>query len=269
MRYSLTWMSALLICGCLGGTKPDLLEARLREQQDHLVAAERRIELAQTELQRVRREADQLRSELARSGKAVMAAEYTESLVRASKLQINSLLSGGLNRDDQPGDDALVAYLSLVDDDGEVIKLPGAIQLTLIDPALPEPSRQIGQWRFTAEECRTKWTRGFTGAGYQFTVPIDQPLSHEQQVLNVRMTTSDNRVFEASAMLRVRPSIDGQDSGGTPLLLDDINSPPPPAAASNVGPAGFDDEPDLRTQQAKPAVQESTNWMKDDFPQRR
>src|SRR5579871_2903820 len=151
MRLALTWMSALLLCGCLSRGKTDLLQARLREQQEHVTQMERQIASTQADLKRSQRDAEQLRAELARSGKQVIPAEYSESLMRVRKLQINSLMSGGLNRDDRPGDDALVALISLVDDDSETVKLPGAVDLTLIDPALPEANRQIGKWHFSPE----------------------------------------------------------------------------------------------------------------------
>ncbi|MBS0206442.1 MAG: hypothetical protein JSS49_26430 [Planctomycetes bacterium] len=279
MRVALTWMSALVLCGCLGRAKPDLLQARLREQQERVVEVERRMEAAQADLQRARRESDQLRAELARSGKQVMAAEYTESLIRASKLQINSMLSGGLNRDSQPGDDAVVAFFALTDDDGEVVKLPGAVELTLLDPSLPEPSRQVGQWRFTAEECRSKWTRGFTGSGFQFTVPLDQPVQHDQLVLNAKLTTVDNRIFDSSQLVRVTVA-DGRETVGRvpnsdelpPQPLDDINDPPPAAGDPTAGEprqANWADDDDPAPQKPQvPSVEDSTNWMKDDFPKR-
>jgi outer membrane murein-binding lipoprotein Lpp len=283
MRIMLTWMSALMLCGCLGRAKPDLLQARLREQQEYVVDVERRMEAAQSDLQQARREAEQLRAEIARSGKRVVAAEYTESLVRASKLQINSLMTGGLNRDDKPGDDALVAYLCLVDDDGEAIKLPGTVQLTLLDPSLPEPSRQIGYWQFTAEECRSKWTRGFTGAGYQFTVPLDQPSRSEQLVLNAKLTTADDRVFDATQLVRVGTGSEAVESRGRvpvpadePGPLDDINDPPPAPVDSTAGsatlngPASDWEDPVSGTGQTpNGAILDSTNWTRDAIPQRR
>lgn len=277
MRLVLTWMSALMFCGCLARGNSDLLQARLREQQEHTVEVERKMEAAQADLQRARRESEQLRAELARSGKRVVAAEYTESLVRASKLQINSLVSGGLNRDDRPGDDAVVAYISLVDDDGESIKLPGTVELTLLDPSLPEPSRQIGHWRFSADECRSKWTRGFAGSGFQFTVQLEDPVLHEQLVLNAKLTTADNRVFDASQIIRVgtgaasevRARIPTADA--VPLPLDDINDPPPPAGEAEAGTSKVSDwgEPTGALTHGTAPIPDSTNWTKDDFPARR
>lgn len=279
MRVALTWMSALLLCGCLGRAKPDLLQARLREQQERVVEVERRMEAAQADLERARRESEQLRAELARTGKQVMAAEYTESLIRASKLQINPLLSGGLNRDSQPGDDALVAFFALTDDDGEVVKLPGTVELTLLDPSLPEPTRQVGQWRFTAEECRSKWTRGFTGSGYQFTVPLDQPIQHDQLVLHAKLTTADKRIFDASQLVRVSRSEGSETVGRVPSSeqvprqpLDDVNDPPPPAgdpAAGRPRQANWTEDDVSPTGKSNVVpVRDSTSWMKDDFPKR-
>lgn len=279
MRVALTWMSALMLCGCLGRAKPDILQARLREQQQYVAEVERKMEVAEADLKKARREAEQLRVELARSGKQVISAERSEAIVRANKLQINSLVSGGLNRDDQPGDDAVVASLVLVDDDGEPIKLPGNIELTLFDPSQPEPSRQVGKWQFTAEECRKMWTRGFTGAGYQFTVPLEQGVQNEQLVLHVKFSAAD-RVFDSSQLIRVSAASPGEltarASGreAEPLPLDDINDPPPPAVRAT---SGFeqDSSPNLpewsQPSQASgtATLRESTNWTKDAVPQRR
>jgi len=277
MRLVLTWMSALVLCGCLARGNSDLLQARLREQQEHTAEVERRMDAAQADLQRARRESEQLRAELAKSGKRVVAAEYTESLVRASKLQINSLVSGGLNRDNRPGDDALVAYISLVDDDGESIKLPGSVELTLLDPSLPEPSRQIGHWRFSADECRNKWTRGFAGSGFQFTVPLEESVLHEQLVLNAKLTTADSRVFDASQLVRVATGSEPQvrtripTADAVPLPLDDINDPPPPAGDTEAGAAKLSDwgDPTEELPRKQAPILDSTSWSKDAFPQRR
>lgn len=277
MRLMLTWMSALILCGCLGRAKPDLLQARLRAEQERVVEVEQKMASAEAELKKARRESELLRAEL-NSGKRVMAAEYTEALVRVSKLQINSMMSGGLNRDDRPGDDALVAYISLVDDDGEVVKLPGNVELTLLDPSEPEPLRQVGQWRFSAEECRSKWTRGFTGSGFQFTVPLESPVHHEKLVLNAKLTTADDRIFDATQLVRVSVGAASEARArivtDEPLQLDDINDPPPPPVGGADGVQGASAEweeavPGTPKSGVGAIIRDSTNWTKDEFPQRR
>ncbi len=247
MRLVLTGMLAVLMGGCLSRGGTDLLQARIRDQQAHLADAERQVVTAQAELQKSRREADGLRTELAKRGSSGTLAEQTEALVRVAKLQIHSLLSGGINKDEHPGDDAFVAQLAPVDADGEVVKLPGQVELTLLDPAVAEGQREVGHWNFTADECRQHWTRGLTGAGYQFTVPLAASPTHDSLVLHAKLTTTDGRSFDASQIVRVspmttltassrravldQPTLDHPALDQTPralnLLLDDINDPPP------------------------------------------
>ena len=277
MRLVLTGMSAVLICGCLSRGSTDLLRARIREQQSHIAETERQMALAQTELQRTRREADNLRAELARSGGGALGAELTEALVRVTKLQIHSLLSGGVNKDEQPGDDAFVAQLAPVDDDGEVVKLPGNIELTLIDPALPEDHRQVGQWSFTAEECRSRWTRGFTGAGYQFTMPLAESPEHDSLVLHAKLTTADGRSFDANQIVRVTPSNTMTASSRRAVLdkapreLDDINEPPPAPLKPlpDELPEWAEPKADSPKKPGPLPLRDSTNWTEETIPQLR
>ena len=243
MRIVLTGMLAVLACGCLSRSGTDLLQARIRDQEVHLADAERQVATTQTELAKARREADGLRTELAKRGSGGTTAEQTEALVRVTKLQIHSLLSGGVNKDEQPGDDAFVAQLAPVDVDGEVVKLPGQIELTLLDPAVAEGQREVGRWNFTVEECRQHWTRGLTGAGYQFTVPLAASPAHDSLVLHAKLTMVDGRSFDASQIVRVSPAttltassrrevldrslLDRPALDTVPRELDDINDPPP------------------------------------------
>ncbi len=248
MRFVLTGMLAVLACGCFSRSGTDLLQARIRDQEVHLADTERQVATTQTELAKARREADGLRTELAKRGSGGTTAEQTEALVRVTKLQIHSLLSGGVNKDEQPGDDAFVAQVAPVDVDGEVVKLPGQIELTLLDPAVAEGQREVGHWNFTVEECRQHWTRGLTGAGYQFTVPLAASPAHDSLVLHAKLTTVDGRSFDASQIVRVSPAttitassrrevldrsvldrslLDRPALDTVPRELDDINDPPP------------------------------------------
>ena len=73
----------------------------------------------------------------------------------------------------------------------------------------------------------------FTGAGYQFTMPLEASPEHDSLVLHAKLTTSDGRAFDASQIVRVTPSNTMTASSRravldkTPRELDDINDPPP------------------------------------------
>jgi len=238
-----------------------LLEARLRLQEQALADAQRERETALKNLQLAEKQADALREQIAAQGQPVPNVEYTAALVRATNIRLNSLLTSGISKDDAPGDDAIVVQFAPYDDDGEIVKLPGQVTITAIDPAAPETDRQVGYWEFTPEECREGWTRGFIGSGYQFTVTLDSPPQHEELLLHIRLTTADNRTFEANQIIRVVP-------GGAPPIASNPTGPTITPAGSNISPAGHMEaqKPQISP---RPQTPHSANWTEATLPQYR
>lgn len=201
-------LTALLgVCalsGCLGARGDiEAVEAQLRQQQDRADQYARDLSQVRQELNVARQEADMLRRQMADSGREAIPAEFTESLFRVQKLQINGLMSGGRDRDGQPGDDVLVAVLTPVDEHGDLVKLPGSIELEALDLTRPEGERQIGKWTFDAAQSRDLWKSGLFSAGYQLEVPWQRPPSPEL-LLHARLTTADGRQFDATQAVKVK-----------------------------------------------------------------
>ena len=200
MRTSV--LAVLLFCGCAGRMNTDLLQARIREQASQLTETQRELAKTKSELKQSRLDA-QLKSEFAQPGH--IGDPIARSDVQISKLHIYPLASGGLNKDDLPGDDTIVVQFAPFDRDNEPARMPGQIQFTLLDPRLPESQRQLGQWSFSAEECRNHWTRGITSSGFQFNLPLDQPPQHTDLVVKLQFKTADERRFETSQIVKVMP----------------------------------------------------------------
>ncbi len=95
----------------------------------------------------------------------LLLPEQADALFRAKGIRIQKWMTGGLDRDDQPGDELLSAVIVPHDDDGETVKLPGTIQLRLLDPAMTEDGQRIGEWTFTSEESRRHWHKGMIASG--------------------------------------------------------------------------------------------------------
>ena len=222
--------AACALSGCLGARGDiEAVEAQLRQQQDRADQYVRELSQVRQELNVARQEADLLRRQMADTGGQALPAEFTESLFRVQRLQFNGLMSGGRDRDGQPGDDVLVAVLTPVDEHGDLVKLPGAIELEALDLTLPEGERQIGKWTFDATQSRELWKSGLFSAGYQVEVPWQRPPSKEL-LLHAKLTTADGRQFDATQPVKVklaqaepprrmatpeavRPVTDGRDAG--------------------------------------------------------
>jgi hypothetical protein len=238
-------LGLLGLAGCaFGRGQTDVLQARLREQERQLVDAQSQVETQARELQLARRESDELRRQMAQAGDNGLLPEQSDLLVRVSGIKINSMLTAGVDRDDVSGDDALFVQFAPHDVEGELVKLPGEIEIAVLDPALPEAERTVAKWAFTPEESRSHWVRGFLGTGYQFTLPWpSEPPRNTDLVVHVRLKPVDGREFAATHVFQVEPTVVA--AGGAQTARKAIVNEP-------RGP-----------------LVESTNWTEETMPVRR
>ena len=269
----LAWM---LICGCAGRVDTDLLQARIREQASQITESQREIAKTRLELKRTRLEADKLKSELANSGRETAVP----SVPTVTKLRIHALSSGGLNKDDLPGDDVVVIQFAPLDSDQEAIQVPGDLEFTLVDPLVPEPDRELGRWEFTAEECRTHWTRGITSSGFQFSLPLESPPQHANLVMHLKYKKSDGDVLDLKHIVKVivpPPNAASKSSRRKRLqpvrVVDESNEFLPPVGDGQIDQNGAsqgdwdDDKSDAASSTPGRAVLHSSSWTDATIPQ--
>jgi hypothetical protein len=219
-------LELLLSAGCLGSRgNVELLEAKLRQQQDLADRYQRQLAQTQSELTVAQQETDVLRKQLADEGERPLPAEYTQNLFQVTGLQFKPLLTGGRDRDGQSGDDVLVALIAPYDEHGDVVKLPGALEIEALDMTRPEGERQVAHRAFSPQEARGLWKSGFLAAGFQCEVPWQQPPTSEELLLHARLSTADGRQFDATHTVRVQTA----GGGDSPRRLS------PPAEARPVG----------------------------------
>ena len=242
-------LSAVALAGCFAGRgQTDLLTARLREQEQRLADVESQLTLKDRELKQARHAEDELRRQIASSTGSGLLPEQSDLLVRVSGIKINSMLTAGVDRDQQTGDDALFVQFAPHDDDGELVKLPGEIEIAVLDPALPESNRTVAQWTFSPEESRSHWVRGFLGTGYQFTLPWPGAAPRNTElVVHVRLKPVDGREFAATHVFHITPPVVAANKAQTSEVSEDFGSLKSPRAP----------------------VVESTNWTEETMPVRR
>lgn len=198
-------LCALLPWGCSSRRHSDLLEARLRDQEDRLAEMRQQFEMVAAERDRHERENADLRTRLAGHGANLPTPEQSDVLFRVTGISINKLLSSGTDTDDRPGDDALVVMVAPHDEQEDLVKLPGTFELTAYDMTLPEGQQQLGSWSFDPTETRERWHNGFAGAGFMFEVKWDRPPASSEVLVHVRYTTVDGRQFDKTQTVHVKP----------------------------------------------------------------
>ncbi len=198
---------AVALAGCAHTGNTDALEAELREREEAQAELAAELARAREDLKVAQNDANALRAQLTENRQVAMTAEQADVFFRAESLKFNMLLTSGQDRDGKPGDDALSVLLMPVDAHGDLVKLAGEIEIDLFDMALPPDRQRLGNWKFSIDEVREHWHKGFLSAGYLFRIDWQTPPVSSELTLHARMTVSDGRQFDATTQVKVTPPL--------------------------------------------------------------
>lgn len=211
---TLSAWAVLLWGGCSSRGQMELLEAEIRQHQDALRRAEAKASDLEAQLSVARSETELLRTQMARVDGQAPLPEQTGAIARLTGVKINTLLSGGKDRDGQPGDDVLVALVAPHDQQGDLVKIAGEVEIEAFDMTLPSEDKRVGRWTYTPEEAAKVWHSGFVGAGLQFELPWQALPAGKELIVHARLRTTDGRQFDTSTPLKVVPPVGASQPPG-------------------------------------------------------
>jgi hypothetical protein len=149
------FISACVICagfaavGC--NTVPG---AKFQEVQRKVQSLEEKNDGLQQQLTEQRATITNLREQVNRL--RGIEGDRFEQLIYPEKIVLERM-SGGYDRDGQPGDDGLVLFIQPIDRDGHVIKAAGELNATLLDMHEPASPVVIASYEFDANKTRELW----------------------------------------------------------------------------------------------------------------
>ncbi|WP_157605585.1 hypothetical protein [Schlesneria paludicola] len=277
MNRNLFLLTLAVACGCASRSmNTDLLQARIREQAIQLAETQREMAETQSELKQAKIEAARLKSELGQTD--VRRDASARMLAELHRVHIYPLASGGLNKDNAPGDDAVVVQFAPLNRNNQPLQLAGEVQITLRDPKLAEPKQVIGQWSFSADECRPKWTRGLSSSGFQFTLPIERPVQHDSLLVQIRFQPTEDQRFDATQVVKVNApagmaTVQAARAGRQAVqVVDDVDEFVPPAGfPQETAEEEEFAEPEFSDSDKEPsktgrAILHSSSWTEDSIP---
>lgn len=134
-----------------------------------------------------------------------ISEEDLKKLYYPEKLVIDSL-SGGVDTDGKPGDDAIEVYLKPVDRDGDTLKVVGDIHVELFD--LAADGKKVGEVKIPADEVGKLWYGKLLTYHYTVRVPwLEGPPAHSE--ITVRATFVDyltQRAVSAQSAVSFKPA---------------------------------------------------------------
>ncbi len=265
---------AATLAGCASGGDVDLLESELRRTEDAIARLQYQLSTAEEDLRVARAETDMLQTQLAQRGRpASLLPEQSNVLFRVQDVKLHQYMSGGLDQDGQPGDEALALLVMPQDRHGELLKVPGGVQIDLFDMSLPPDSQKIGHWEFDAADTRAKWHAGIFGSGIMLELPWKALPRSNQLTVHAKLATADGREFHTTEQVRVTPPREAQIAvkprpaiEAPPRLVPGVDGPDVPIptedeAAAEVTPGTLFEEAD-----DSEGIPTSNNWTEETRP---
>jgi hypothetical protein len=255
---------ALLVAGCRTTRRTEPLEADNRKKEIEIRELREKLDHFESVNNGLMRELHGAPMPPAEPGRmppvsAKPPAEMTAPVAGLKEVTIGRG-TGGIDEDKLPGDEAIQVNIEPRDADNHVIKVPGTLQITVLETKPGGVKVPIGSWEIPPEKLRPLWKPGFMSSGYSVVLPWQKwPTQNKLRVV-VRFLLSDGRVFEADKDVTIKPpkvpapppmaphptgpvEDHGPALDDQPLPLPRPTSPPPEASSrrpsSTVMPAGF------------------------------
>ena len=201
---SLAATAAGLLCvGCASRGNVDRLEAQMRQQEDELRTLHAQVERTQSELVAARRLNDSLKQRFVQQASHEETLDLNERHFLVKSVKINSLLTGGFNRDGKPGDDQLTLVFAPQDDREKPIRLPGTVECELLDPAQSSDQQRLGKWTFNTKQTAAAWQSILGSSAYRFELPWQKRPQTETLELRLRFRSAHGDEFEASSPVKI------------------------------------------------------------------
>ena len=198
-------------CSSFGKQSRNLVEIQLREQRTENGELRRELQSAQTALAESQHKLSMTRR-TPDGTEVTLTSGVSESLGSVERLELNSLLSGGLDRDDIPGDELLSVLATTVNKSGSAVQADGTLAVTAFDYSLPAENQKVGHWEWNVDETGALWSNGVVGTGYRLTKEWEQIPRSGEIVLHARFVGIDGRQFDATRTVTIEVPFVGPDA---------------------------------------------------------
>ena len=196
MLYS-TLAGGLLVfmAGCENADRkkpPDRIE-RLTQQNMQL---QRQIERSKAESKQLKKQIQVL------SG--LKPEVKLENLRAPQSVKIHKY-SGFYDKDGDGRKEKLIVYIQPIDEQGDIIKAPGAVEVQLWNLNKSDSQALLGQWHVKADELKQNWFSTLIKGNYRLMFDVADKVENFEEPLTVKATFTDyltGKVFKEQRVIK-------------------------------------------------------------------
>ena len=185
------------VAGCENaGRKPSLTEEinTLRQEKKDLARQIEKSKLENKDLKKQIRVLSSLPTEV-----------KPENLYRLQRIKITKY-TNFYDKDKDGRKEKLIVYIQPIDEDGDIIKAVGAVDVRLRDPNENNGQEPVGQWHIEPNQLKKFWLTTFISANYKLTFDVADKIEGLKEPLTVKVTFTDyltGKVFNEEKLIRI------------------------------------------------------------------
>ena len=181
-------------CENIGGSISPAEQIRtLREEKRQLT---RQIEQSRDQNEQLKKQLEVL------SG---LPAEKLENLYELRKIKVTRY-TGFYDKDNDGTKETLIVYIQPIDEDNDIVKATGAVDVQLWDLNRNSDEALLGQWRVEPDELKKLWFATLITINYRLTFDLADKIENTEGPLTVRVTFTDylsGRVFKQQKVIEL------------------------------------------------------------------
>ena len=129
-----------------------------------------------------------------------------ENLYNLQKIRITRY-TNFYDKDKDGKKEKLIVYIQPIDEDGDIVKAAGAVDVQLWDLNEKDGQALLGQWSVRPDELKKLWFATLITINYRLTFDVADKISNVEGPLTVKVTFTDyltGKVFEEQKVIKSR-----------------------------------------------------------------
>jgi hypothetical protein len=127
-----------------------------------------------------------------------------ENLYSLQKIEIGKY-TGFFDKDDDGTKEKLIVYIQPIDEEGDIVKATGDVDVQLWDLNKPDDQALLGQWHVKSGEMKKLWFATLITINYRLTFDIADKVQSFDEPLTVKVTFTDylsGKVFKEQKVIK-------------------------------------------------------------------
>lgn len=184
--------------GCDSADRPDPLKEQINSLKQEKTQLTRQIKQSGLENKKLKRQIQVL------SG--LPADAKLENFYNLQRVKITGF-TDFYDKDKDGRKEKLIVYIQPIDQDGDVVKATGSVEVQLWNLNQPNGQALLGQWRVEPDELRKLWFATLITINYRLTFDVADKIEKFEEPLTVKLTFTDHlsgKVFKEQKVIKPR-----------------------------------------------------------------